>query len=142
VSVSRLNAEGYHDPTAYEALTNWANEEKKKSRPYRPLVFICSPFAGDVAGNIERVRRFCRFAVRQGTIPVAPHLHYPQFMDDNDKEQRELGLFFGTVWLRKCDALWFFGDRISAGMKREIQAARRHGLQIKQFNDNLEEVLP
>jgi len=142
VSVSKFNAEGYHDPTTYEALSNWEREDKKKSRPYRPLVFICSPFSGDVAGNTENARRFCRFAVEQGMIPVAPHLHYPQFMDESDKEQRELGLFFGTVWLRKCDALWFFGDRISAGMKKEIQTARRHGIQIKQFNNNLEEVSP
>ena len=142
MSVSKFNAEGYYDPTTYEALTNWEREEKQKARAYRPLVFICSPYAGDVARNIENARRYCGFAVKQGAIPVAPHLHYPQFLDDTDNEQRELGLFFGMVWLRKCDALWFFGDRISDGMKREIQAARRHGLQIKQFNNNLEEVAP
>lgn len=142
MSVSKFNAEGYYDPTTYEALTNWEREEKRKAHTYRPLVFICSPYAGDVARNIENARRYCGFAVKQGAIPVAPHLHYPQFLDDHDKEQRELGLFFGMVWLRKCDALWFFGDRISDGMKREIQAARRHGLLIKQFNNNLEEVAP
>jgi len=140
MSISMFNAEGYHDPTTYEALSNWEREEKMKARSYRPLVFICSPFSGDVAENIEKARRFCRFAVEQGTIPFAPHLFYPQFLDDQDTEQRELGLFFGTVWLRKCNALWFFGDRISAGMKREIHAAWRHGIQIKQFNNNLEEV--
>jgi len=138
--MNRCNHEGYSDPTAYEALSAITREEKQRRRPYRPLVFICSPFAGDEAKNIANARRFCRFAVGRGAIPIAPHLHYPQFLDDSDKEQRALGLFFGSVLLQKCDALWFFGDSVSAGMQREIRAARRHGLNIKQFDDNLKEV--
>jgi hypothetical protein len=94
-----------------------------------------------VARNIENARQYCKFAVRQGAIPFAPHLLYPQFMNDNDPKQREMALLFGNVWLRKCDALWFFGETISEGMKREIKAARRHGIPIKKFNENLEEIM-
>ena len=140
IVMNRRNHEGYSDPTAYEALKAVSREESQRRRSYRPLVYICSPFAGDVARNSENTRRFCRFAVGRGAIPIAPHLHYPQFLDDSDKEQRDLGLFFGSVLLQKCDALWFFGDRVSAGMQREIRAARRHGLIIKQFDDSLKEV--
>ena len=133
MSVSKFNAEGYHDPTTYEALSNWEREEKRKARPYRPLVFICSPFSGDVAGNTENARRFCRFAVEQGMIPIAPHLHYPQFMDDNDPTERALALLFGIAWLCKMDEVWVFGEAISAGMKRELQKARKKGIPIKFF---------
>ena len=31
---------------------------KKQGRPYLPLVYICSPYSGDVQDNTERARRF------------------------------------------------------------------------------------
>jgi hypothetical protein len=96
------NAEGYADPTAYEALTAVAKSEK----PYKPLVYIASPYSGDIETNGRRAQGYCRFAVTKNRIPIAPHLHYPQFMDDSDKEQRELGLLFALVLLGKCDELW------------------------------------
>lgn len=130
------NAEGYADPTAYEALTAVAKSEK----PYKPLVYIASPYAGDTETNVRRAQGYCRFAVTKNCIPVAPHLHYPQFMDDSDKEQRELGLFFALVLLGKCDELWIFGDRVSNGMSQEIKKAEKRGIPIRRFSFKCEEV--
>jgi len=140
MGVSKLNSEGYYDPTAYEALTAVDKEAKKK--PYRPLVFICSPLAGDLEGNIQNARRYSRYAVEQGAIPFAPHLLYPQFMDDADRTQRELGIFFGLVLMGKCDQMWVFGGILSHGMKLEVIKAQKRGLPIKFFNDRCEEVPP
>ena len=130
------NAEGYADPTAYEALTAVAKSEK----PYKPLVYIASPYAGDIETNVRRAQGYCRFAVTKNCIPIAPHLHYPQFMDDSDKEQRELGLFFALVLLGKCDELWIFGDRVSNGMSQEIKKAEKRGIPIRRFSFKREEV--
>ena len=130
------NAEGYVDPTAYEALTAVAKSEK----PYKPLVYIASPYAGDTETNVRRAQGYCRFAVTKNCIPIAPHLHYPQFMDDSDKEQRELGLFFALVLLGKCDELWIFGDRVSNGMSQEIKKAEKRGIPIRRFSFKREEV--
>ena len=74
--MDRYNAEGYPDPTAAEALENIMREEKAKN--YKPCVFICSPFAGDIEKNLNKAREYLKFAVKQGTIPFAPHLLYPQ----------------------------------------------------------------
>ena len=41
--MNKYNAEGYYDPTAYEALTAVEKEEKAAARVFRPLVYICSP---------------------------------------------------------------------------------------------------
>lgn len=130
------NAEGYADPTAYEALTAVAKSEK----PYKPLVYIASPYSGDIETNGRRTQGYCRFAVTKNRIPIAPHLHYPQFMDDSDKEQRELGLFFALVLLGKCDELWIFGDRVSNGMSQEIKKAEKRGIPIRRFSFKCEEV--
>jgi hypothetical protein len=134
--MDRYNKEGYPDPTAYEALTAVAKSETV--RQYRPLVYVASPFAGDTESNIVRAQGFCRFAISKGCIPIAPHLHYPQFLDDGDKEQRELGLFFALVLLGKCDELWVFGDKISTGMAAEIAKAKKRGMLIKYFNHKCE----
>ena len=88
------NSEGYPDPTAGEALSRIATNEKQSLRAFRPIVYICSPFSGDVETNVRSARRYSRFAVDKGYIPIAPHLLFPQFLDDNKPEERELGLFF------------------------------------------------
>ena len=41
------------------------------------LVYIASPYAGDIPNNVERAKEYCKQALEQGVIPVAPHLLYP-----------------------------------------------------------------
>ena len=134
------NSEGYPDPTAIIAIANVAKSEKGTNH-YRPLVYIASPFAGDTERNTERARGYCRLAVSKGCIPLAPHLLYPQFMDDDDREIRELGIFFALVLLSKCDELWVFGERISDGMSREIAKAERRGIPVRYWSSRGEEVM-
>ncbi len=138
MSINKYNAEGYYDPTAYEALTQI--ERAAKQRPYLPLTYICSPFKGDTERNILSARRYCAYAVAHDRIPLAPHLLFPQFLDDNDPAQRELGLFMGLVLLGKCSELWAFGGNITKGMSVEIEKARHRGIAVRYFNESCEEV--
>jgi len=136
--MNRLNAEFYPDPTAADALANVMREEIAKG--WKPLVFICSPFAGNPKRHTQNAKRYLKFAVDKGTIPFAPHLLYPLVLDEADPAQRELGTFFGLVWLGKCDEIWVFGSRISQGMAAEIEKARRRLIPIRYFTENCEEV--
>jgi hypothetical protein len=136
MKISKYNPEGYHDPTPYKALTNIMKEKKKE---YLPLIYIASPFSGDTERNTIRAQRYCRFAVSKGYIPIAPHLHYPQFLDDEDADERELGLRFALILLGKCEELWVF-DKVSEGMSREIAKAKKRGMPIRYFNSRCEEV--
>ena len=104
MGISKFNSEGYYDPTPHLAVANIDKETKK----WRPLVYICSPYSGDVEENTEKARRYCRFAVDQGAIPIAPHLFLPQFMSET--KERELALFMGVVLLGKCEQMWVFGE--------------------------------
>ena len=52
------------------------------------LVYIASPYAGDIPNNVERAKEYCKQALEQGVIPVAPHLLYPQFLKDSDPAER------------------------------------------------------
>ena len=104
-------------------------------------MYICSPYAGDVESNTAAARRYSRFAVEAGYIPIAPHLLFLQFLDDNKPKERELGLFFGNAILSKCAEMWVFGDRISEGMEAEIKRATWKGHRIRYFSETCEEVI-
>ena len=138
--INKYNSEGYYDPTVYEALSNIEKEEKAARRVYRPLVYICSPYAGDVERNVNMARVYSRFAVRNTCIPIAPHLLYPQFMDDGRPAERELALFMGMVLLTKCEQVWVFGSVISAGMRAEIAKAEKKNIPVRYFTEELEEM--
>ncbi|AGL03631.1 DUF7768 domain-containing protein [Desulfoscipio gibsoniae] len=97
------------------------------------IVFICSPFAGDVAGNIDRARRYGRFAVTKKVIPIIPHLMYPQFLDEDDPAERQLGIEMGLALLSHCREVWVFGSRVSSGMAAEIDQAKVLGIPVKYF---------
>jgi hypothetical protein len=78
MSIDKFNAEGYYDPTAYEALSVIEKEERAL-RAFRPIVYICSPYAGDTDSNIAAAQKYSRHAVENGYIPITPHLLFPQF---------------------------------------------------------------
>ena len=139
MSISKFNAERYYDPTAYKALSA-IEQEEKALRAFRPIVYICSPYAGDVERNVESAQRYSRFAVEKGYIPIAPHLLFPQFLNDRNPKERQLGLFFGNALMSKCSEVWVFGNRISAGMEDEIKRARWKNYRLRYFTENCEEV--
>lgn len=140
MGVNMRNSEGYYDPTAYEALTNILREAKAV-RSFRPVVYICSPLSGDMARNQEKARTYCRHAVDTGYIPIAPHIYFPQFMNEYNPRERNLSLFMDIVLLSKCAELWVFGDTVSKGMSVEIERARRKGQKIRYFTEDCREVL-
>ena len=139
MSIDKRNSESYPDPTAYEALS-LIEKEERALRAFRPIVFICSPYAGDIEKNEKAARDYCRFAVGKGYIPVASHLLFPQFMNDADPLERELGLFFGNALMSKCSEVWVFGSNISTGMQAEIKRARWKNYRVRYFTENLVEV--
>lgn len=139
--IDKHNAEGYPDPTAFHALINIVRTEKRHTKRPHLLgtVFICSPYSGNVKENTRRACRYCRYAADQYRIPYAPHLLFPQFLDENDPEQRDLGIRMGLVFLEKCREVWVFG-KPTAGMRVEIERAKKRRIPVRYFNENCEEV--
>ena len=140
MGVNKKNAEGYQDPTAYEALTKIVKEERSV-RAFKHIVYICSPFSGNIERNIKAARAYSRFAVDKGCLPIAPHLLFPQFLNDSDQFERKLGCRFGEILMDRCAEVWVFGSYISKGMKAEIQRAERKGYALRYFTEDLKEVV-
>lgn len=132
------NHEGYASPTEYEALNRIQREERaaRIQKNYRPMVYICSPYSlGNVEENIQNARRYSRYALEHHAIPFAPHLLFPQFMNDSVPEERELAMFMNRILLGKCDEIWVFGNVFSEGMQREIKWAKRKKLNIRHITE-------
>lgn len=104
-------------------------------------VYICSPLGGDVEGNLNQVRRYTQYALKCGTAPVVPHF-YALCLDDNNPEEREIGMAAGISLLCFCDELWIFGDKVTDGMKAEIQFCKSLNMQTRKIRDEeINEVL-
>lgn len=98
------------------------------------LVYICSPYAGNIENNVRFARAVCLYAAENGCAPVAVHLLYPQILDDAIPAQREIGIRMGLRVLTSCDELWICGERISRGMRCEIAEAERLGIPIRSLS--------
>lgn len=134
----RRNSEGYMDLTAFEAL----KRAERRRFGYRPLVYIRSPYSGDVEANIAVAREFCRVAVQRRKIPFAPHLLFPQFMNDHHPAERELAMFFNRILLAHCEAVWVYADHVSTGMLQELDWAHALGLPVKYFTTDFKKERP
>ena len=110
-----FNQEGYPDPTAIEAVANVTKAEKK----YLPA------------------KRYSRYAVDAGAIPLAPHLLLPLYL--KEETERDLAMFMDMVLLGKCDELWVFGSEASPGMSAEIAKAKKHHKKIRYFDEECRE---
>ena len=140
MGVNKYNSEGYLDPTAYEALSQVQRETQKKCR--YPKIYICSPFRGDTEVNTQNATNYCRFAVKQGYFPIAPHIWLTKFLDDTNCSERDLGISFGLRLLSGCREVWVFGNRISEGMGQEIKEAKRRSIPVRHFSEQCEEMTP
>ena len=65
---------------------------------------------------------------------------FPQFMDDEDPEERELAIFMDIVLMGKCSEVWVFGSELSEGMRLEIDRAKKRKQPVRYFNDQYREV--
>jgi len=100
------------------------------------IVYVCSPFKGRKE-NMANAIRYCREVVDMGYIPIAPHVYFPQFIDDGNPEDRRKALEMNKRLMKFCDELWVFGDRITEGMQEEIEYFKK----IK-GNDKIRHITP
>jgi len=107
---------------------------------YYPLVYVCSPYRGNVEENVNKAREYSRFTFNKKNIPITPHLLYPQFLNDDDLFERNIAIHkINYVLLGLCKEMWVFGDDITEGMQREILVAKKRKKPIRYFNKDLKE---
>jgi hypothetical protein len=98
------------------------------------LVFIESPYAGDVERNLRYARAAMRDCLTRGEAPFASHCLYtqPGVLDDNVISERALGIGAGQAWGDKADATVVYDDMgVSPGMQYGIDRAIKAGRPIE-----------
>ena len=56
------------------------------------LIYVASPYAGDIERNTEFAKDACRFVMNEGHAFFAPHLLYPHVLDDSDPSDRTFAI--------------------------------------------------
>ena len=98
----------------------------------KKTVFIGHPIGGDIKSNVEKVLKICAEVHTKDIIPIVPYLISLQYLNDEVIEDRKLGMEANHECFhrRYVDELWLFGDRISAGMEKEILLAKKMNIPI------------
>jgi len=96
------------------------------------LIYVCSPYRGDIRTNTEQAKGYCRKIVQEGDIPLASHLLFPQFVDDSIASERERAMEMNLEIMRHCDEVHVFGHQVSFGMLQEMQAAKKLRIPVVQ----------
>ena len=112
---------------------------REKGSSFKPLVYICAPFSGDVETNVQKAVALAKKAYQDGCIPLTPHLLFP-FLNDRSRRERQDALFMDLVLMGKCQEVWVLADTISNGMKKEIEVATYRHQTIRYFNKDYMEV--
>jgi hypothetical protein len=95
-------------------------------------VIVESPLAGDFKRN-RRYARLCLLdCLRRGEAPYASHLLYPQMLDDEIQEERDLGIQAGLAWGEAGEIRVVYTDLgTSRGMEYGVQAAKALGQPVE-----------
>lgn len=116
-------------PQGSQCLEEKTGKESREMEE-RKKVFICSPFRGDMEGNARKAAVYSRMACEKGYLPIAPHLLFPQFLNEGLEAERQLGITMGMELLLDCEEVWVFG-KATEGMQAEIAFATEQGKKIR-----------
>lgn len=98
----------------------------------KPMVIVESPFAGDTGRNIMYAKRCVLDCLMRGEVPFASHLFFTQMLNDEDADERKLGIEAGLEIARRADKTVVYTDRgISQGMRHGIEDAERNGRPVE-----------
>lgn len=92
--------------------------------------YVCAPFAGDVARNVQSAILYGKYIYSCGGVPFIPHIN---FMFLNEATQREVALSLCCRAVKRASRLWVFApadDVPTEGMAREIECAKEYGIDI------------
>lgn len=87
------------------------------------LTIIESPFKGAVERNKLYLHRCVLHSIYLGETPFASHGFYPQFLDDNNPDQRYQGINLGYHFYPFSRLVAFYDDY---GMSQGMEMALNH----------------
>ena len=92
------------------------------------VIYVCSPYRGDIGKNTKFAAECWKRVLNLGGAPIAPHLYFPQFLDEDTERMKALAV--NEKLIDVCQAVWVFGDVITDGMRYEIDYAEKSGKKV------------
>lgn len=103
------------------------------------VIYIAHPVSGNVDGNITKILKIVRLLnlSNPDIVPFAPYVTDLLALDDKDAAERERGIKNNTALFINgaIDEVWLYGDRISSGMKAEIELAKSCNIPVVSKTD-------
>jgi len=99
------------------------------------LVFVASPFRAlseeGMKKNQEVAIEFMqKLRVHCGDVGFAPHVYFPEILDEFKEPDRRDGIEAGFKIMRICKRLYAVGPKITEGMAEEIDLAQSLNIPI------------
>lgn len=99
------------------------------------IYYVCSPYRGktpeQVQVHFDYAVQLTREMLLYGHCPITPHLYITACVNDDEPDERKIGLEAALELLEKCDAV-IVGQRygISEGMATEIEKAKQLNIPV------------
>lgn len=96
------------------------------------MVFIAHPISDDPEENTRKVLEICRRIHTPDVIPLFPSLAWRMYLSAIDAGDKALAKMAIEEYFSRgvVDELWFYGDKLSNGMLRELELADQYGVQV------------
>lgn len=104
---------------------------------HEKTIYVAGPYSSDPKGNTEKACLIAHELREMGHFPFVPHLWL--MWDELYPRPYEDWMSIDFHWIKKCDALIRFPGH-SPGADREIIYARKLGLEIYHYPEDLEKI--
>ncbi len=126
---------------------NWEAELEfqlllRQRNTYSKSVYVCSPCSNGSKKAVYQNMRAARFYMRHILHDMcmaarAPHAYLPALLSDSSYSERSLALQTGLRMLENNDFMFVCGNKISSGMRGEIERAAELGMPITVFHHDI-----
>ena len=103
--------------------------------PFFKRVIIESPYRANDINSLETHKAYLKVAmmdsIMRGEAPCASHKLYTDIFNDDDENERKLGIELGFAWLQAADLVAFYVDfGFSAGMSACLVDPKTHRFRL------------
>lgn len=98
----------------------------------KKTIFIAHPISDNPEENTKKVLEICRQIHTADVIPLFPSLAWRMYLSRVDGQDKVMIMAGIEEYFRRgmIDEIWFYGDKPSSGMLKELQLARDHRVRI------------
>lgn len=112
----------------------------------KPITILESPYAGNVKANVTYAQQCMHDMLLRGESPYASHLLYthPNVLDDNEPEERKLGIESGFAFkhIPGAKTIFYVDLGWSNGMNMALDYCKKNNLEfdLRSLNARMGEI--